>query len=275
MKSSYFSGVTVITLPVWLLLWLSPAALAQRQNDDDVARNFVSTRDKVVTHLSKSKSQDQTRPAKPVGPIGLGCTLFKRGPRDTAVRVSSRREFRAGDAVRFMIESNISGYLYVFHVENDGQPKMLFPDARLQGGNNFVRAHAPRETPSSREADPEFRWFHFDHTVAIERFYLFVTRERLPDVLIEEQLVSYCRDNLKSCPWRPSATQWKQLLVTANTSARESQGRKFGHAQTPVERDHILRDVGLPPGAPIPAKVRMNVSPQAGILMMNVDLIHK
>jgi hypothetical protein len=174
-----------------------------------------------------------------------------------------------------MIESNISGYLYVFHVENDGQPKMIFPDARLQGGNNFVRAHAPREAPSSSEADPEFRWFHFDQTVAIERFYLFVTRERLPDVLIEEQLVSYCRDNLKSCPWRPSATQWKQLLATADTSARESQGRKFGQAQTPVERDRIRRDVGLPPGAPSPAKVKMNVSPQAGILMMNVDLIHK
>src|SRR5262245_12988314 len=113
MKSSYFSSVAAIML----LVCLAPAARAQGEKDDNVIRNFVSTRDRVVTHLSKSKSKDQPRPARP---IGLGCTLFKRGARDTAVRVSARREFRAGDAVRFMIESNISGYLYVFHVENDG-----------------------------------------------------------------------------------------------------------------------------------------------------------
>jgi hypothetical protein len=268
MKSSYFAGVAVFIL----LICLAPAAAAQREKDDDVIRNFVSSRDLVVTRPSKSMSQDRPRPARP---IGLGFTLFKRGPRDTAVRVSARREFRAGDAVRFMIESNISGYLYVFHVENDGPAKMIFPDARLQGGNNFVQAHVPREVPSSREDDSEFRWFHFNQSVAIERFYLIVTRERLPDVLAEERLVAYCHDKPESCPWRPSAMQWKQLLTRADTAAHESQSRKFGQAQTTVERDRIVRDVGLPSGAPSPAKIKMNVSPQAEMLMMNVDLIHK
>jgi len=268
MKTSYFAGVAAIIL----LICSALATLAQRENDDEVIRNFVGTRDLVVTRPSKSKSQDRPRTARP---IGLGCTIFKRGPRDTAVRVSARREFRAGDAVRFMIESNISGYLYVFHVENDGPAKMLFPDPRLQGGNNFVQAHVPREIPSSREEDPEFGWFHFDQTVAVERFYLFVTRERLPDVLAEERLVAYCHDKPESCPWRPSAIQWKQLLANADTAARESQSRKFGQAQTTVERDRILRDLGLPPGAPTPAKIKMNISPRAEMLMMNFDLIHK
>gem|GEM_PF-2493788 len=268
--TSFYVGTALI-----LLVFLAPAALAQKENDDDVIRNFVSTRDGVVTHHSKSKSQDQPRPARPVGPIGLGCTLFKRGPGETPVRVDTRREFHGGDAVRFMIESNITGYLYVFHVENNGPAKMLFPDARLQDGNNLVQAHVPREIPSSREGDPEFRWFHFDQTVAIERFYLFVTRERLPNVLTDEQLVTFCRDHSEGCPWRPSATQWEHLLAEADTAARESQSRKFGQAQTPVERGQIRRDVGLPPGAPHPAKVKMNVSPQASKLMMNIDLIHK
>jgi hypothetical protein len=268
MRSNYLSGVTIIIL----LVCSAPAALAQRKNDDEVMRNFVSTRDRVVTHISKSKSQKRPRPTRP---IGLGVTLFKRGPRGETSRVSARREFRAGDAVRFMIESNISGYLYVFHIENDGPAKMIFPDSRLQGGDNFIQAHAPREAPSSREEDPEFRWFHFDQSVAIERFYIFVTRERLSDVLAGEQLVAYCRDNPGTCPWRPSDTQWKQLLAQADTAARESQSRKFGQSQTSVERDRILRDVALPSGAPSPAKVKMNVSPQAGTLMMNVDLIHK
>lgn len=267
MKSGYLSSLVVTAL----LVCLTPAA-AQRQDGDEVMRDFVGTRDKVVTRPTKSKSKVQPRPARR---IGLGCTLFKRGPRDTAARVNSTREFHAGDAVRFMIESNITGYLYVFHVENDGPAKMLFPDARLQGGNNFIQAHTPKEVPSSREEDPEFRWFHFNQSVAIERFYLLVTRERLPEVLTGEKLAAYCRDNPRSCPWRPSASQWEQLLAGADTAAREGQSREFGQAQTPVERDRITRDVGLPPRAPSPAKVKMNVSPQAGALLMNIDLIHK
>lgn len=195
------------------------------------------------------------------------------------MRVSPTREFHEGDTVRFMIESNITGYLYVFHVENDGPPKLLFPDARLQDGNNAIQAHTPKEVPSSREGDPEFRWFYFNRAVAIERFYIFVTREQLPEVLMGEELVAYCRDHPLACPWHPSATQWTQLLAAADTAARESQSRSssrnLGKAQTPVERDRITRDVGLPPGAPSPAKVKMNIQPQAGVLLMNVDLIHK
>lgn len=260
-----------IPASVALMVFLSLAAAAQSRADDEVVRSFVSTRDKVVTHQPKTGAQTKAQPARP---IGLGCTLFKRGPDDTPVRISAEREFKAGDAVRFMIESNISGYLYVFHVENDGPATMLFPDARLQGGN-FIRAHVPREVPSSLESDSEFRWFHFDQKVAIERFYLFVTRERLPDVLSEDELVRYCRDNQEGCPWHPSAEQWKRLLAAANVDARESQSRTFGQEQARVERDGIKRDVGLPQGAPKPAKVKMNVSSQPDLLMMNIDLIHK
>jgi hypothetical protein len=272
MKSDYLFGVGAVAL----LVCLAVMAGAQKRHDDEVVRNFAATRDKVVTRPTKPKPQQQSQAqARPARPIGLGCTLFMRGPRDTAIRVGVAREFREGDAVRFMIESNINGYLYVFHTENDGPAKMLFPDARLQGGHNFIQAHVPYEAPSSREEDPEFRWFHFDRKVAIERFYLVVTREPLPEVLIGERLVAHCRENPKDCPWRPPTAQWAQLLASANTAARESQSQISGQAQTAVERDRITREVGLPPGAPKPSKVKMNVSPQDGMLLMNVDLIHK
>jgi Domain of unknown function (DUF4384) len=268
MRLSYFSGPAVIGL----LVFVVSVATAQKRDDGEVVRNFVSTRDKVVTHQTKSETRPRVRPARP---IGLGCTLFRRGPNDSAVRTNTAREFKAGDAVRFMIESNISGYLYVFHVENDGPAKMIFPDFRLQDGGNFIQAHAPKEVPSSRGEDPEYRWFHFNQTVAIERFYFFVTREQLPDILTEGELITYCRENIDGCPWRPSAEQWKGLLAGAKIATRESESRTFGQTQTQVERDRVTRDVGLPPGAPMPAKVKMNVSPQANLLMMNIDLIHK
>jgi Domain of unknown function (DUF4384) len=268
MKSSHFDAISAILL----LFCLVPHAEAQ--NDDELIRSFMSTRDRVVTHQSKAKPKAKPR-ARPPRPIGLGLTLFQRGPRDAARRVSTSHEFRTGDAVRLMVESNINGYLYIFHIENDGPAKMIFPDARLTGGNNLVQAHVLREVPSSREEDPEFRWFHFNQAVAIERFYIFVTRERLPEILIEEQLAAFCRDNPEGCPWRPSTTQWKQLLAQVDTAAHESQSREFGQAQSAMERDFLRRDVGLPPGAPSPARVKMNLSPQSRMLMLNIDLIHK
>src|SRR5262249_52444085 len=152
------------------------------------------------------------------------------------LRVSLSQEFHAGDAVRLMIESNISGYLYVFHTENDGAAKMLFPDARLQGGGNSIRAHVPYEVPARKEEDPKFRWLYFNDKVAIERFYLLVTREPLTDVPTGKTLEAHCSGNPKDCPWRPSAAQWKQLLADAKTVAHESLSRVSARFQTAAER---------------------------------------
>ncbi|MEJ7709797.1 MAG: DUF4384 domain-containing protein [Pyrinomonadaceae bacterium] len=82
-----------------------------------------------------------------------------RDPAGDAVRVDPTSEFREGDRIRLVLEPNTDGFLYVFHTENDAQPQMLFPDPRLDGGTNRVRAHVPCEVPSSREANEQLRWF--------------------------------------------------------------------------------------------------------------------
>jgi hypothetical protein len=79
--------------------------------------------------------------------IGIGYTLYMRDPEGNAIRVDPTREFRAGDRIRLSIESNTDGYLYIFHTENNGEPQMLYPDTRLEQGDNRIEAHVPYEIP--------------------------------------------------------------------------------------------------------------------------------
>jgi hypothetical protein len=246
---------------------LATLALAQQRSDDKIVRSFVSTRgieDRRGTEVVTSRKKPKPKP-KPTIPIGLGYTLFKKTANGEMARVDPSQEFRSGDEMKFVIESNTGGYLYIFHQMNDGAPKMIYPDAKLtKWGENRIEAHELKDL-----------WLKFVAPAATERFYLVVARTRLPAVLSGERLVAYCQQHPKDCPWRPADTTWKQLLAQANTATRESQSQTFGETQTEVERLAINRDVKLQPGDPAPSVIKVSASPSARMLMATVEIVHK
>ena len=208
-------------------------------------------------------------------PIGLGYSLYMRDANGDAVRVDPTRVFRAGDRIRISLETNTDGYLYVFHTENNGEPQMLYPNARLDDGDNFVEAHVPYELPWSGEA-PENRWFVFDNNPANERLYIVLAREPLPGVPTGEQLIAYCRDKGNSCAWRPATDLWARVRVNAEGKVIiDSKATTYGQKQTAVERDATTRGLGLAPASPEPSIVRMNASSNAGVLITALDLNHQ
>ena len=116
-------------------------AVAVAQQDDDVRGAFITTRPKATSKSSSSKSTATTKPShrrpKTTGTttagtdastgstttpakinvprIGLGLTLFMRDSNGLAVRTDPSHEFTKGDHVRFLIETNADGYLYLFN----------------------------------------------------------------------------------------------------------------------------------------------------------------
>ena len=252
-----------------ILSGLALTASAQQYGDDEVRRGFVSTRG---TEVVTSKKKPGPKP-RPTGPIGLGYTLFKKSTSGEAVRVDPSQEFRSDDRLRFIIESNIAGYLYIFHQENDTSPKLIYPDVRLKRGDNRLEAHLQYEIPSKEE--PGDWWFNFVGPAATERFYLVVSRSRLSSVRSGDSLVTFCQQNRNGCPWRPAETVWKQLLAQANISTRESHSRTFGETQTEAERMAIKRDVKLQPGDPTPSVIKISTSPSARTLMVTLVIVHK
>jgi uncharacterized protein DUF4384 len=209
------------------------------------------------------------------GPIGLGYTLYMRNQLGDAVRIDPSREFRAGDRIRLSMEANTDGYLYVFHTENDQAPTLIFPDARLNDGDNSIEAHVPYEVPSPFEASENLRWFAFDERPAIERLYIVITREPLPGTPIGADLVNFCRTDQSRCPLRMLPSAWTRVKAALNSRVRVSKSRTYGQTQTSGEREATTRGLGLDQSAPEPSVVRMSVSTTDSILVTAIDLIHR
>ena len=215
---------------------------------------------------------DNTTPANTYsGAIGLGYSLYMRDEQGNAVRVDPAREFRAGDRIRLALETNTDGYLYIFHTENDGEPQMLYPDVRLERGDNRIEAHVPYEIPWNEPGVEN--WFKFDANPANERLYVVVTREPLPGVPTGDQLVSYCGQN--RCPWRPPVGAWAQLKASGQAKVGVVKSKTYGQKQSQTEQVAVTRGIGLDQTAPEPSVIRMNASSNLPILITAVDLIHR
>jgi Domain of unknown function (DUF4384) len=229
------------------------------------------------TSASVAKSNTSTTAAISTSgaPIGLGYTLYMRDSNGDPVRVDPEREFRTGDRVRVLMETNTDGYLYIFNTTDGGDPVMIYPDAQLDEGGNYVEAHVPTEVPASTASEERLRWFTFDAKPGTERLYIVVTREPLPAVPIEDDLVSYCRQNQGKCPWRPSSTLWAQVRAAMNGQVKMVKSKSYGQVQTSGEREATTRGLSVSQSEPPPSVIRINVSSSTGLLVTTLDLIHR
>jgi hypothetical protein len=233
------------------------------KNQNDSGRNANTT-------VANKNSNNAPRPA-----IALGYTMFMRDVNGRAVRIDPTREFHNGDRIRISLEPNIDGYLYVFHTEGDGQPEMIFPDARLEGGENWVDAHVPIDVPSTVETDERLKWFQFYGNPATEHLFVVLTREPLADVPMAETLVKLCSTSKDSCPWHPSAEVWTQIQQASRANVKIVASNTAGQPQTEQEQNATTRGLGLDQSAPQPSVIRMSASTSAPVLVTTLDLVHK
>ncbi|HEY5838809.1 MAG TPA: DUF4384 domain-containing protein, partial [Pyrinomonadaceae bacterium] len=184
-----------------------PAKINTNPNPTPAVNPSASTNtNTTTTAVTNRPPSRKTQPA-----IGLGYTIFMREPSGRSIRVEPTREFRNGDRIRIALEPNTDGYLYIFNSENGASPRMIFPDARLDGGENWIEAHVPVEVPSSEEAEERLRWFEFYGDPGTERVFIVVTREPLSAVPTADELVAFCGLNKDKCPWQAPADVWQQI----------------------------------------------------------------
>ena len=207
--------------------------------------------------------------------IGLGLTLFTRDSNGLAVRVDPAHEFRKGDRVRLLLETNTAGYLYIFNTTDGGQPVLIYPDADLEEAGNFIQAHVPVELPSSLAGEERLRWLAFDEHAGAERLYFVFTREPLPAVPIEDDLINYCREKISNCPWHPGSELWAQIQKHLNAPVQVAKMQRFGNAQTSGEHTATTRGIGLSKEDPEPSLIMLTASSCTAMLVTKLDLIHR
>jgi hypothetical protein len=239
------------------------------KNSNNANTTNVSTANVNAGVLNKNLSNAKAQA------IALGYTMFMRDVNGRAVRIDPTREFHNGDRIRISLEPNIDGYLYVFHTEGDGQPEMIFPDARLEGGENWVEAHVPIDVPSTVETDERLKWFQFYGNAATEHLFVVLTREPLADVPVAETLAGLCSANKENCPWHPPVEVWTRVQQAAKADVKIVTSNTSGQAQTEKEEVATTRGLGLDQTAPQPSVIRMSVSTGAPVLVTTLDLVHK
>ncbi|HEX8130338.1 MAG TPA: DUF4384 domain-containing protein [Pyrinomonadaceae bacterium] len=254
----------------------SSGKAATRKTGGKVVKDESAAADSKTSGVAEAGAiENASIEAKP-RPIGLGYTFFTLGDNGLPVRTDPAREFRTGEAIRIALETNTDGYLYIFHTENDGEPSMIFPDTRLGGGGNFVRAHVPYQIPSSEETTEETRWFVFKDPPAAERLYIVLVRQPLAGVPTGAALANYCFEAGHTCPWRPAASVWTELKsAQEREQVAVSKVKDQGRAITADEREATTRGLGLAAGAPTPSVIRMTASANSKMLVTAIDLIHK
>jgi len=249
-----------------------------RNTNNSAAKNTNSARNAngaSMTNANNAFANKNSSDAKPSQALALGYTMFLRDVNGRAVRIDPAREFHNGDRIRISLEPNIDGYLYVFHTEGDGPPEMIFPDARLEDGENWVEAHVPMDVPSTLGTDERLKWFQFYGNPATEHVFVVLTREPLADVPIAETLTARCTANKNDCQWHPTAEVWTRIQQAAKADVKIVTSNTSGQAQTEKEEAAVTRGLGLDQTAPQPSVIRMSASTSAPMLVTMLDLIHK
>lgn len=278
---------------------------ALAQEDEDVRGAFLTSRPKAPAKSNNSgttakpnRRRPKPKTTDPVGPtagqkgpattptpttptkvniprLGIGLTLFMRDSNGLAVRTDPTHEFRKGDRVRFLLETNADGYLYVFNTTDDGPPVMLYPDPELDDAGNYFAAHVPFEIPSSVAAEERLRWLAFDAHPGSEKLYFVFTREPLSTIPIEDDLITFCRENDAKCPWHPGTEVWAQIQSELNEPLKLAKVEGIGRAQTSAEHRAATRGIGLNRDDPEPSLIMLQASTTKNMIVAAVDLIHR
>jgi hypothetical protein len=192
-----------------------------------------------------------------------------------SVRVDPSREFRKGDHVRVLLETNVDGYLYIFNTTDGGEPLMICPDAELDEAGNYIQSHVPVEIPSSLATEERLKWFTFDANSGVEKLHFVFTREPLATVPIEDDLITFCRANQGKCPWTPGAEVWARVQKEAGASVQISKPTGVGKSQTNAEQLAATRGIGLNRDDAEPSLIMLSASTSNDMLVATLELIHK
>ena len=236
----------------------------------------IGTTNSSVAVGAKTETKTEVATEKPKAQkMGLGLTLFTRDPNGLSVRADPGRVFRSGERVRVLLETNTDGYLYIFNTTDGGKPVMIYPNVELDEGGNYIQSHVPFEIPSSTASEERLRWFTFDKNAGAERLFFVFTREPLPLIPTEDDLINYCKQGENRCPIKPETEVWVKIQAELNAPVQVVKSDRYGKAQTTAEIDATTRGIGLSKEDPEPSLVMMRASTDASVLVAMLELIHK
>ncbi|OPZ14309.1 MAG: hypothetical protein BWZ10_01939 [candidate division BRC1 bacterium ADurb.BinA364] len=164
----------------------SPAAAPQQSTasaDTEAKNSFYGQPMVTVVQPTPAPivvSPVQTQPA-PVPSIALRYKIMLVNSSCSIQQVTEQYQFRTGDRMRLVLESNIDGYLYIFLKGASSRGTQLFPDPRINNGSNFIKARVEYSIPPN--VGPDAGWLRFDANVGKEEIMLFLSPNQIGNLV--------------------------------------------------------------------------------------------
>jgi len=206
-------GAVVLAAGVWCgAAWAGDAPRGARALFyDDSSGATVATRATTVRKATRKE-------APKVTPTGLKYYLEQLRANGELLRVNANKVFYSGERFRLKVESNVGGRLAVVQSQDGGRAERLFPDMRIRGGDDHIKAHVVTALPSDRG------WFRFDDRPGEVRLLVMVTPEpapqrRSPDTMAADAVRLEELDGLVQAMAKSQARGSRGLVVEDDYSA--------------------------------------------------------
>jgi hypothetical protein len=173
-------------------------------------------------------------PASGAPPLGLRYTVLKLAADNTPTEVPNDTVFHAGDRIRFSVEANAPGYLYIVNQGSSGNWKPMFPSAEIEDGNNRIEGWHPYTMPPGSRLT-------FDSTVGTENLFIVLSLQPESDL---ESMIYSLQGKKKAAAAAPTPAQEtpaqssKELIMAANIS-----GTAVDRMRAVYARDLIIEKV--------------------------------
>lgn len=114
--------------------------------------------------------------------LTLEYRILKEAENGAAVETSPNAVFYTGDRLQLRIKTNQDGYLHIIQGNDGKDGEMIFPDSRINNGENSVMKNkeliVPFKCASTRKDDC---WYQFGPTAGREIFTVIFSREANPE----------------------------------------------------------------------------------------------
>ena len=174
-----------------------------------------------------------TAPAPSSGQaLGLKYSILKEIGGDY-VEVSPDTVFHAHDHIRFNVESNSPGYLYIVSLGSSGVWRPMFPTSGVDDGRNHIDGfHSYTMPPGSR--------ITFDQLVGEEKVFIVLSREPEPDL---EQVIYSLQGGAAKPASQPDAPYRADAARHTLIASASIDNNTVGRLRNAYARDLIVETI--------------------------------
>ncbi|HXD33102.1 MAG TPA: DUF4384 domain-containing protein [Pyrinomonadaceae bacterium] len=184
-RSRRFRSTAVfLSLPLWLVMPGFTAASAQESS---------TTWDKPQQVQRQAKPKRVYRPRRRSGPrpkfqavpfLTVQYRVVIKRPNGAEGESSLASVFHPGDQLRLGVTANQDGYLYVVYQKEGEDGVIMFPDSRVNNGENFVSRNQEFVLPPNNcpKPNPDECWYDVTDDPAKEYFIVVFSRDQITDL---------------------------------------------------------------------------------------------